>query len=338
MRKLTLLASLLLPLVACDTAPVGGNEDSAAEPERGPLGKADAIGSCGDSESGDFCGGPSGEGNCWCDELCESYGDCCSDKASVCDGEPEPIDFCLQDDECDSGYCDHAECLSNCPEGMFCPAVCWGQCGDPQPEGCLATSDCADGEFCSFESECGEGPVGECTAIPEVCAEIYAPVCGCDAVTYGNACEAAGAGVSVQSEGACPSEPGAGSCEGSCGGAADGCWFDDLCEAFGDCCGDYEETCIEADCDALVAAFQAETAEIRSCEDDSECGQVLTGTSCGCTNNWVARTDADIDLWDTLRDDAQDAGCEIPGTISTCDCPPADGFVCNEGTCGWDYL
>ncbi|MGH1345856.1 MAG: hypothetical protein ACRBN8_30105 [Nannocystales bacterium] len=339
MRKLSLIVSLLLPLVACDTAPPA-TEDSGAQPDpnadRGPLGKADAIGSCEDSEGGDFCGGPSGEGNCWCDDLCEDFGDCCSDKPSVCDGEPAPVELCLQDDQCDSGFCDHTECLSNCPDGMICPAVCWGQCGDePEPSDCLASSDCGEGEFCEFESECGEGPVGACVATPEVCAEIYAPVCGCDAVTYGNACEAASAGVSVQTQGACPVEPG--TCEGSCGGQGNGCWCDDLCEQFGDCCGDYEETCIAADCEALVTAYQEETAAIRSCEDDAECGQVLTGTSCGCTRNWVARTDADIDLWDSLRDDALDASCDIGG-ISTCDCPPADGFVCNEGVCGWNYL
>ncbi len=334
MRKFSLLVSLLLPVVACDTAEPT-NEESAGQTERGALGKADAIGSCENPEGGDFCGGPAVGGNCWCDDLCESFGDCCADKEPVCDEEPA-IEFCLQDEQCDSGFCDHSECLSNCPEGMFCPAVCWGQCGEePEPEGCLATSDCDEGEFCSFPSECGEGPVGECSAIPEVCAEIYAPVCGCDAVTYGNACEAAAAGQSVQSDGPCPSDPG--SCEGSCGGQGNGCWCDDLCVEYGDCCGDYEETCIEADCEALVDAFEAETTAIRSCESDAECGQVLTGTSCGCSRNWVARTDADIDLWDTLRDDALDAGCELPGTISTCDCPPTDGFVCNEGICGWNY-
>ena len=62
-----------------------------------------------------------------------------------------------------------------------------------------------------------------------------------------------------------------------------------------------------------------------------------SGTSCGCSRNWVAREGADIDLWDSLRDDAMDAGCELPGMISTCDCPAADGFVCNEGVCGWNY-
>lgn len=35
------------------------------------------------------------------------------------------------------------------------------------------------------------------------CPEIYAPVCGCNGVTYGNSCEAECVGVSSYSEGAC---------------------------------------------------------------------------------------------------------------------------------------
>ena len=40
----------------------------------------------------------------------------------------------------------------------------------------------------------------------------------------------------------------AGSCWGSCGGPADGCYCDSLCEAFGDCCIDKEDACPIASC------------------------------------------------------------------------------------------
>ncbi|HTV21036.1 MAG TPA: Kazal-type serine protease inhibitor family protein [Polyangiaceae bacterium] len=71
---------------------------------------------------------------------------------------------------------------------------------------------CAEGSFCDFppESICGraDGP-GSCQPQPEVCPEIFAPVCGCDGATYDNACFANAAGVSVETQGECaPSEPG----------------------------------------------------------------------------------------------------------------------------------
>jgi Pacifastin inhibitor (LCMII)/Kazal-type serine protease inhibitor domain len=81
---------------------------------------------------------------------------------------------------------------------------------------CLATcggitgQSCPDGEYCSFppEAQCGAGDqTGFCAAQPEVCSLEFNPVCGCDGVTYGNACQAAGAGSSVASEGECGSAP-----------------------------------------------------------------------------------------------------------------------------------
>lgn len=72
----------LATLSACGEAEV--SQAAAAADDRHPIGKADVVGSCRAEDGGDLCGGPS-EGNCWCDDQCEQYGDCCGDKAALCD-------------------------------------------------------------------------------------------------------------------------------------------------------------------------------------------------------------------------------------------------------------
>jgi hypothetical protein len=42
-----------------------------------------------------------------------------------------------------------------------------------------------------------------CARRPEACIQIFDPVCGCDGRTYGNACTASSAGVSVDFDGPC---------------------------------------------------------------------------------------------------------------------------------------
>jgi hypothetical protein len=70
--------------------------------------------------------------------------------------------------------------------------------------------ECEDGSFCDFppEIDCGraDGP-GMCRGLTDLaCQEIYAPVCGCDGMTYSSSCHAYSAGMSVDYEGECGEE------------------------------------------------------------------------------------------------------------------------------------
>ncbi len=65
---------------------------------------------------------------------------------------------------------------------------------------------CAKGEYCAFatKANCGAGDMtGTCATRPQMCMQLYKPVCGCDDTTYSNSCMAASAGVSVLHDGAC---------------------------------------------------------------------------------------------------------------------------------------
>jgi hypothetical protein len=92
-----------------------------------------------------------------------------------------------------------------------------------------------------------------------------------------------------------------------------------------------------ASCAELIPAFDAETLAIRSCSSDDDCGKALQGTSCGCTRDWVARSDADTTCFYDLIEQAGALQCDLP-LVSTCDCPGADGFICDAGICNWNYL
>lgn len=94
-------------------------------------------------------------------------------------------------------------------------------CGDDGAIGCteracvnvcggLTGASCPDGQYCSYPPEalCGASDqTGTCAVQPDACTLQFDPVCGCDGLTYGNACAAASFGVSIASEGECPPRP-----------------------------------------------------------------------------------------------------------------------------------
>ena len=112
-RRLTLLPCLVS--FALLGAAGGCDPDDAVDidgqPERGPLGKADGSGSCAPAD----CGQQSSSGNCWCDDLCSQYGDCCEDKVAVCDAPP-PAASC-------AGFCGTGPVPQSSPT-CWCDAAC----------------------------------------------------------------------------------------------------------------------------------------------------------------------------------------------------------------------
>jgi len=72
----------------------------------------------------------------------------------------------------------------------------------------MAGSTCTSNAQCPPDSYCDKADgdcqgLGQCRKRPEICFDIYDPVCGCDGRTYGNACYAARARVNVKYRGEC---------------------------------------------------------------------------------------------------------------------------------------
>jgi hypothetical protein len=71
--------------------------------------------------------------------------------------------------------------------------------------GGIAGFQCQQGLYCQMSPEMlkiADGS-GTCRQRPQMCTREYRAVCGADGKTYGNACTAASAGVSVAKQGEC---------------------------------------------------------------------------------------------------------------------------------------
>lgn len=129
------------------------------------------------------CGGQSYNGDCYCDDKCGQFGDCCRDKYKFCGGELRgscrqacgTISLrgnCWCDDKCeeagdccadlaDECLCEMTDCTGvECGPVPKCNDLCGtcssgeecqdGFCAEPGTTACWHDGDCGDGEYCDI--------------------------------------------------------------------------------------------------------------------------------------------------------------------------------------------
>ncbi len=246
-----------------------------------------------------------------------TYGNACNARCAGVEvaHEGECSDDCSCNDDCaGNAVCRDGACGPACDIACLVPdPVCGSDgntyvCGAVDAE-CHGVSVLHEGrcsETCSADKPCRGG--GQCAPVencpdacgcadfcePCICPEIFAPVCGVDGQTYGNACRARCAGVDIEHEGECRAEcrcngdcPAGGVCrDGDCGPV---CEID--CLVPDPVCGSDGRTyqCGEADaaCHGAEVLYEGEcrptcTAD-EPCADGSPCQAFPNCPDpCGC--------------------------------------------------------
>jgi hypothetical protein len=225
----------------------------------GPGGSGGSGGSPGGSCIGPngelFCGAASPDG-CFCDDACEQFGDCCFDKPFVCGGTAGSGGAAGAGGGPGGGSCigDFGElfCGGASDDGCFCDDLCeqFGDCCPDKPFVCGGSGGSGGSGGGPGEGSCFDKFTGEI-----FCGGQSPDGCFCDdeCEFFGNCCSdkqlfCGGGGGSGGAAGA-GGGPGFGSClspdgQNFCGGfSPDGCFCDEICFEAGDCCPDKFEVC-----------------------------------------------------------------------------------------------
>lgn len=214
------------------------------------------------------------------DPVCGCDG---NDYGNACEAQSAGVDVASE------GTCDGRDICTttaDCAEGD----VCIDNMCEPDPTGDACGGfpgvACPSGYFCDWElgDMCGGADQqGTCQPIPDVCNDIYDPVCGCDNMTYSNGCDANAAGISVATEGECPK---------TCIGNTD-CDNGDLCingvcedVAMGQCGGFAGFVCADDEwCDYPDGGMCGAADQIGQCQPRPEQCITLFDPVCGCDGN-----------------------------------------------------